>query len=127
MAPRAGGKRRKVGLTWMDAALDAMRPLGFSDSIVRKSVKNLLKVYGNDGWAFIEEAAYKVLIDTILEVDEQPQLNLIEYQRQQQQQLAMCGPETLQEERSEEHKPLTLEEINTNPPQKRSERAIYPR
>ncbi|CAK9135768.1 unnamed protein product [Ilex paraguariensis] len=71
MAPR--GRRRKVGLGRIDAALDAMRPLGFSDEIVRKSVKDLLDVYGNDGWAFIEEAAYKVLVDTLLEEQEQTQ------------------------------------------------------
>ncbi|KAG8373101.1 hypothetical protein BUALT_Bualt12G0135600 [Buddleja alternifolia] len=63
-----------VGLTRMHAAVDAMRPMGFSSEIVRKCVKNLLKVYGNDGWAFIEEAAYKLLIDTILEEPEVPQL-----------------------------------------------------
>lgn len=27
----------------------------------------ILKVYGGEGWVFIEEAAYKLLIDTILE------------------------------------------------------------
>ncbi|KAL6531036.1 hypothetical protein OROHE_014105 [Orobanche hederae] len=65
MAPRR--RRPKVGLTRMHAALDAMRPMGFSTDVVRKCVKTLLKVYGEDGWAFIEEAAYKMLIDTILE------------------------------------------------------------
>ncbi|KAL0382109.1 UNVERIFIED_CONTAM: hypothetical protein Scaly_0498200 [Sesamum calycinum] len=54
----------------MHAALDAMRPMGFSTDTVRKCVKNLLKVYGDDGWLFIEEAAYKLLIDTILEEPE---------------------------------------------------------
>ncbi|KAK9283815.1 hypothetical protein L1049_012069 [Liquidambar formosana] len=71
MAPR-GRRPRKVGLGRMDAALDAMRPLGFSDALVRKTVKDLLKVYGGDeGWGFIEEASYKVLVDTILEGQEQ--------------------------------------------------------
>ncbi|KAL0341296.1 UNVERIFIED_CONTAM: hypothetical protein Sradi_4646400 [Sesamum radiatum] len=59
----------------MHAALDAMRPMGFSTDTVRKCVKNLLKVYGDDGWLFIEEAAYKLLIDTILEEPEVPQLD----------------------------------------------------
>lgn len=31
----------------------------------------MIKVYGDDGWAFIEEAAYKLLIDTILEEPEE--------------------------------------------------------
>ncbi|PIN20489.1 Histone-lysine N-methyltransferase [Handroanthus impetiginosus] len=72
MAPRR--RRPKVGLTRMHAALDAMRPMGFSRDVVRKCVKNLLKVYGDDGWAFIEEAAYRLLIDTILEEPEVSQL-----------------------------------------------------
>lgn len=64
-----------MGLTRMDAALDAMRPMGFPTDAVLKSVKKLLKVYGNDGWAFIEEAAYKLLIDTILEEPEVDELD----------------------------------------------------
>ncbi|KAL0452746.1 UNVERIFIED_CONTAM: hypothetical protein Slati_1252700 [Sesamum latifolium] len=73
MAPRR--RCSKVGLSRMHAALDAMRPMGFSTDTVRKCVKNLLKVYGDDGWLFIEEAAYKLLIDTILEEPEVPQLD----------------------------------------------------
>ncbi|XP_057788906.1 probable inactive histone-lysine N-methyltransferase SUVR1 [Salvia miltiorrhiza] len=72
MAPRR--RRSKVGLGRMDAALDAMRPMGFPADAVRKSVKKLLKVYGDGGWPFIEEAAYKLLIDTILEEPEGDQL-----------------------------------------------------
>ena len=37
-------KSLQMGLTRMDAALDAMRPLGFSAQVVRKSVKKLLEV-----------------------------------------------------------------------------------
>lgn len=66
MAPR--GRPRKVGLRRMDAAIDAMRPLGFSKELVKRTVSNLLEVYeGDAGWVFIEEASYKLLIDTILE------------------------------------------------------------
>ncbi|XP_031109512.1 uncharacterized protein LOC116013744 [Ipomoea triloba] len=64
MAPR--NKRPKTGLRRIDAALDAMRPLGFPDHLVRKSVKELLKVYGDEGWAFIEDGAYRVLIEVML-------------------------------------------------------------
>ncbi|KAL3523957.1 hypothetical protein ACH5RR_016791 [Cinchona calisaya] len=67
MAPPRNNRRRKVGLMRIDAALASMRPLGFSDDIVRKSVKDLLNVYGDEGWIFIEEASYKLLIETILE------------------------------------------------------------
>ncbi|KAF3454363.1 hypothetical protein FNV43_RR04810 [Rhamnella rubrinervis] len=66
MAP--GGRRRKRGQTRMDAALDAMRPYGFSEVSVRQAVKELLNVYGGvDGWVFVEDAAYMLLIETLLE------------------------------------------------------------
>ncbi|XP_019192298.1 PREDICTED: uncharacterized protein LOC109186664 isoform X2 [Ipomoea nil] len=63
MAPR---NKRPKGLRRIDAALDAMRPLGFPDHLVRTSVKELLKVYGEEGWAFIEDGAYRVLIEVML-------------------------------------------------------------
>ena len=88
----------QVGLKRIDAAVDALRPLGFSKDIVHKTVNALLKVisssflqisislcvlhfvYRNDGvfvlqvydgnWVFIEEGSYKLLIETILEEQE---------------------------------------------------------
>ncbi|BAT95000.1 hypothetical protein VIGAN_08165600 [Vigna angularis var. angularis] len=66
MAP----KRRptKVGESRMDAALDAMHIYGFSKKLVRTTVQSLLKVYGgNEGWVFIEDSSYTLLIDTLLE------------------------------------------------------------
>lgn len=56
----------------MDAALDAMTPYGFPNKLVRRTVDQLLKVYGgNDGWVFIEDAAYTLLINTLLEQQQQ--------------------------------------------------------
>ncbi|KAK9124464.1 hypothetical protein Sjap_014066 [Stephania japonica] len=67
----ARGRARKAGLTRMDAAIDALTPLGFSKKLISSTVKALLKVYDDDsGWVFIEEASYKLLIDTILEEQE---------------------------------------------------------
>nr|XP_033508243.1 uncharacterized protein LOC104119494 isoform X2 [Nicotiana tomentosiformis] len=64
MAPR-GRPRKRLGR--MDAAIDAMTPFGFDESLVRKTVNKLLKEYGgNDGWAFIEDCGYKELIEAIL-------------------------------------------------------------
>ena len=86
----------------MDAALDAMRPLGYSEKFVREMVKELLKeevnclclfsfvkawaflgfwlcltfmrwliqLYGEDGWFFIENDSYKVLLDHIFQKEE---------------------------------------------------------
>ncbi|XP_059666417.1 uncharacterized protein LOC132312173 [Cornus florida] len=69
MAPR--GRPRKRRLTRMDAAIDAMNQLGFPKDLVRKTAKGLLKEYGgDDGWAFIEGDAYKLLIETILDQQE---------------------------------------------------------
>ncbi|KAJ9554029.1 hypothetical protein OSB04_018074 [Centaurea solstitialis] len=68
MAPK---RRRKAGLTRMDAALDQMSSFGFSRQLVRKTVRNLLKVYGgDDGWIFIEEGGYKVLLGVLLDEQE---------------------------------------------------------
>ncbi|XP_017217743.1 uncharacterized protein LOC108195299 isoform X2 [Daucus carota subsp. sativus] len=82
MAPRrVGGSRR-------DAALDAMRAFGFEDSLTRKTLNELLKVYGKDGWPFIETDCYKVLTEAILDTLDQKQLeqdheNLIDNKPQQ--------------------------------------------
>ncbi|XP_058109191.1 uncharacterized protein LOC131252593 isoform X2 [Magnolia sinica] len=69
MAPR--GRSRKVGMKRIDAAIDALLPLGFSKELIRKTVDSLLKVYeGDSGWVFIEEASYKLVIESILEEQE---------------------------------------------------------
>ncbi|XP_068669471.1 uncharacterized protein [Aristolochia californica] len=74
MAPRRGSSR-KVGLKRIDAAVDALLPLGFAKHLICKTVYRLLKVYeGDDGWVFIEEGSYKLLIDTILEEQENEQV-----------------------------------------------------
>ncbi|KAE8717744.1 hypothetical protein F3Y22_tig00110021pilonHSYRG00024 [Hibiscus syriacus] len=52
MAPR--GRLKKRANTRKDAAMDAMKPYGFP-------------VYGEDGWPFIEDSSYKVLLEAILE------------------------------------------------------------
>lgn len=42
--------------------------MGFPEPLVRRTVRNLLKEYGGyEGWAFIEECCYKLLIDTLLD------------------------------------------------------------
>ncbi|MCL7024803.1 hypothetical protein MKW94_022017 [Papaver nudicaule] len=59
--------------TRYDAAYDHLGPksLGFSRRTIRNKIDSLLKVYGkDDGWVFIEEASYKLLIDCLLEDQE---------------------------------------------------------
>ncbi|KAK7269250.1 hypothetical protein RIF29_21970 [Crotalaria pallida] len=54
--------------TRMDAAIDSMEQYGFPSKLVRQTVHHLLKVYGGShGWVFIEDAAYSLLIETLLE------------------------------------------------------------
>lgn len=54
----------------MDAALDHMTAYGFSKPLIKKALQDLLKLYGDEGWRFIEEDAYKVLLDVILDEQE---------------------------------------------------------
>uniref|UniRef100_A0A1J3DIS9 WIYLD domain-containing protein n=1 Tax=Noccaea caerulescens TaxID=107243 RepID=A0A1J3DIS9_NOCCA len=65
MAPR--GRRRRPGLMRVDAARDAMRPLGFSERVIDDTIKDLLQVYGGeDAWQLIEDGGYSVLLDSCL-------------------------------------------------------------
>ncbi|XP_060675646.1 uncharacterized protein LOC112490410 isoform X2 [Ziziphus jujuba] len=59
--PRKKGNRR------LDAALDAMAAMGFSEKLVSETVDELLKVYGDEGWIFIEETSYLLLINVLLQ------------------------------------------------------------
>ncbi|KAI4306806.1 hypothetical protein L6164_030052 [Bauhinia variegata] len=62
------GTNPTVGLRRLDAALDAMRPYEFPEQLVRETIDQLLEVYGGkEGWPFIEEASYSVLLEVILE------------------------------------------------------------
>ncbi|KAI8564192.1 hypothetical protein RHMOL_Rhmol03G0163200 [Rhododendron molle] len=89
MAPRARPRKR---LTRMDAAIDAMTPLGFPEQLVRRIVKGLLEVYGGDvGWPFIEADAYKILIDTILD---QPEEGDVGEERNENENLLTVGEES---------------------------------
>ncbi|CAO2814206.1 unnamed protein product [Amaranthus hypochondriacus] len=67
MAP--SGRRHKPGLRRMDAAIEALTPMGFTPNQIKRRVNTLLKLY-DGGWVFIEDSAYKVLIDSLLEDEE---------------------------------------------------------
>ncbi|KAL1808998.1 hypothetical protein ACET3Z_025988 [Daucus carota] len=69
---------RRAGQTRRDAAMDAMRRIGFKDAMIRKVLNELLKLYGRDNWAFIETDCYKVLLDAIIEALEQEHLKLVD-------------------------------------------------
>ncbi|KAL3521193.1 hypothetical protein ACH5RR_019342 [Cinchona calisaya] len=74
MAPRR--RPKKARNTRIDAAIDAMtKTYGFSEEIVKRVAKQLLKEYegdqGDEGWFFIEQYSYQELIDAILRDQEQ--------------------------------------------------------
>ncbi|MCL7049213.1 hypothetical protein MKW94_017879 [Papaver nudicaule] len=75
------GKKRTADFsiekqTRYDAAYEKLKPLGFlNKKVIRTKIDSLLKAYGGvEGWAFIEEASYKLLIECLLEGQEQLQL-----------------------------------------------------
>ncbi|XP_065618137.1 uncharacterized protein LOC111996982 [Quercus suber] len=73
MASRPRGRPRKKDIR-LAAALDAMRPYGFPQDLVELTVGELLNVYGgNEGWVFIEDSSYSVLLETLLEKTNAPQ------------------------------------------------------
>ncbi|XP_057849155.1 uncharacterized protein LOC131060068 [Cryptomeria japonica] len=55
----------------MQAAVQAILPLGFSRDLISNTIQNLLQVYGGEeGWAFIEEESYKVVVESIFGKEE---------------------------------------------------------
>ncbi|XP_050386521.1 uncharacterized protein LOC126802853 isoform X2 [Argentina anserina] len=66
MAPRRRPSRPSQA-SRMAAAVEAMVEMGFEAKLVRQKVNRLLKedLYGEEGWRFIEEASYSVLIDAL--------------------------------------------------------------
>ncbi|KDP44802.1 hypothetical protein JCGZ_01302 [Jatropha curcas] len=67
MAPRKRQRKALKGQMRKDAAIDAMRSYGFPHKLINTTINELLDVYGLEGWPFIEETSYKVLLDNILE------------------------------------------------------------
>ncbi|KAF7830969.1 ubiquitin-binding WIYLD domain protein [Senna tora] len=69
MTSRSRGRPRKSNTARnkrIDAALDAMRPYGFDEALVRQTVDELLDVYDGE-WFFIEDVSYRILVDTMLD------------------------------------------------------------
>nr|CAB3456629.1 unnamed protein product [Digitaria exilis] len=63
--PRRGERR-------IDAAMDHLAAYGFPKPQIRKVINDLLQLYGRDGWAFLEDGSYRVVLEKLLE--EQTQL-----------------------------------------------------
>ncbi|CAN6203926.1 unnamed protein product [Urochloa humidicola] len=64
--------RPKRGERRIDAAIDHLAQYGFPKPRIRKTINDLLKVYGGNGWMFLEEGSYEIVRDKLLE--EQAQL-----------------------------------------------------
>ncbi|KAJ0258693.1 Nucleolar histone methyltransferase-related protein [Hirschfeldia incana] len=76
MAPR--GRKKKAGMMREDAARDAMRAFGFAERLINVCIKELLEVYGAEGWFLIEECSYLVLLNKCLEKSAEQGPNLPE-------------------------------------------------
>lgn len=65
-------RRQKAGMKRIDAAIDALLPCGFTKETIVATVNKLLKVYDDvAAWHVIEEGAYRLVIETILDDQEQ--------------------------------------------------------
>ncbi|CAH2058127.1 unnamed protein product [Thlaspi arvense] len=97
MAPR--GRRKKAGLMREDAARDAMRGFGFEERLIKVCIKEMLEVYGEEGWCLIEEYSYQVLLDKCLEKQEELTKKPEEKQKQE---MALVQNEEMAEEQHEQ-------------------------
>ncbi|TVU10811.1 hypothetical protein EJB05_44363 [Eragrostis curvula] len=70
--PKRGGRR-------IDAAIDFCAGLGFHRTQIRRVINDLLSpsMYGREGWVFLEEAQYTVVLDKLLEEQAQPKQDQI--------------------------------------------------
>ncbi|KAK1377942.1 WIYLD domain-containing protein [Heracleum sosnowskyi] len=74
MASRARGRPKKARETRMDAAVDAMKEMGFEEKLIKSTVKELLKVYGgSEAWPLIEDGHYNQLFEMLLEKNKEKQ------------------------------------------------------
>ncbi|KAL6639708.1 hypothetical protein ACP70R_022530 [Stipagrostis hirtigluma subsp. patula] len=64
--PRRGERR-------IDAAIDHLAGYGFPKPNIRKTINNLLQLYGRDGWVFLEEGSYRVVLEKLLEDQQEEQ------------------------------------------------------
>ncbi|KAG0548584.1 hypothetical protein BDA96_01G178900 [Sorghum bicolor] len=62
-----GRPRPKRGERRIDAAIDHLAQYGFAKPQIRKIINELLQLYGKDGWVFLEEGSYRVVLDKLLE------------------------------------------------------------
>uniref|UniRef100_I1QLY5 WIYLD domain-containing protein n=1 Tax=Oryza glaberrima TaxID=4538 RepID=I1QLY5_ORYGL len=61
---RPGRGQRRI-----DAAIDHLSEYGFSRPIIRQTINELLAdtLYGRNGWVFLEEGSYRIVVDRLLE------------------------------------------------------------
>lgn len=94
--PRRGERR-------IDAAIDRLSHYGFPRPDIRRVINELLQLYGRDGWVFLEEGSYRIVLDRLLEEQAQQQ------QQQQQEAAADEAPPENDAQISEVHAPAESE------------------
>ncbi|XP_066336181.1 uncharacterized protein [Miscanthus floridulus] len=62
--PRPKTVKRRI-----DAAIDHLAQYGFAEPQIRNIINNLLQLalYGRDGWVFLEEESYRMVLNRLLE------------------------------------------------------------
>ncbi|KAF8675254.1 hypothetical protein HU200_047927 [Digitaria exilis] len=74
-----GRPKLKSGERRIDAAIDHLAPYGFPKPQIRKVINDLLKLYGRDGWAFLEDGSYRVVLEKLLEEQTQLEVNSLPF------------------------------------------------
>ncbi|CAD6213607.1 unnamed protein product [Miscanthus lutarioriparius] len=59
--------RPKRGERRIDAATDHLAQYGFAKPQIRNVIHDLLQLYGRDGWVFLEEGSYPMVLNRLLE------------------------------------------------------------
>uniref|UniRef100_A0A0E0LYA4 WIYLD domain-containing protein n=1 Tax=Oryza punctata TaxID=4537 RepID=A0A0E0LYA4_ORYPU len=65
--------------------------MGYATADIRTVVKDLLKVYGDNGWPFLEEGSYRVVQEALFDKEEQLQLQLLQQEEEHQQPQQLDG------------------------------------
>ncbi|ONM06939.1 uncharacterized protein [Zea mays] len=65
--------RPERGERRIDAAIDHLAQYGFAKPQIRKVINDLLQLYGRDGWVFLEEGSYSIVLKVLEEQAQQDQ------------------------------------------------------
>ncbi|XP_015696559.1 uncharacterized protein LOC102719325 isoform X2 [Oryza brachyantha] len=102
--------RTKKGERRIDAAIDHFIPMGYATSDIQTVIKQLLEVYGKDGWRFLEEDSYRVVQEALFEKQEYEERRQLQLLQQQQ-------PVDEQQEEPQEQLEESIDEVQYEAPE----------